>query len=565
MPTKPYQTELNHLAQCTPKLIKGTGTPNKSHSEITVRFDGANLEMFAQLQKCLEFYCWPTNPNKSGSVKDPAIDGGPQRGKLEGIWRFVDCSPTHAARGEGVYLTLREGYASELVWSEARVPSRALLPQTDNVPIEAVGNTDEDYIDILFPNVDPTKSQTMADALLAMKTVDAPTIWTHKYTGVYHVIYARPREEDDGSHSIIGLLARPRSFLKTYESFESHNATDVYYLHHVPKTIVQSVVDDPLYKTVGASATANYSTERGTYDVIIRTGPDEPVTILNKQTEDGCLTEIYTDWYFGVTKDTVDATSVGSAPQGWIYRITGISPTSNGKFNMRRDRIHGIERIGTGYYNETSSSRESFTVESLNTTNKGTALPGQQGIIQRFLSRLNRFCTWDTRLINTQSTPWEVEFTVPDAPAGVEIHTVKGNQRTIAFPAAEAGYNTALTGWQRNEDGTFNWHLVKTVDQYDTATVEYWIYDIYHRRTLVIAGSGPNAGKYQDQYRRYTWKFESSRHKTEAAAYAWLRESSNYDPRSGVETHGKTSFRAQRRSLQTDYGWVDDGVAYEGE
>ncbi len=105
MAIKPYETELAHLKQCVAKLVKGSGSPNKSFSEITVRFEGARTENYQQLQKCLEYYGWPTNTAKSGSVTDPAIDGGPQRGKFPGVWRFVSCDPTHSTRGEGVYVT----------------------------------------------------------------------------------------------------------------------------------------------------------------------------------------------------------------------------------------------------------------------------------------------------------------------------------------------------------------------------------------------------------------------------------------------------------------------------
>jgi hypothetical protein len=562
MPTKPYETELAHLKQCVPKLVKGSGTPNKSYSEITVRFDGANLENFAQLQKCLEFYGWPTNTIKSGSVTNPAIDGGPQRGQLEGVWRFVSCDPNHSARGEGVYVTLREGYAAELTWDEARVPSRALLPKTTSTALEGT-NADEDYIDVLFPNVDPTKSQTMADALLALGTVDAPTIWTHEYTGTYHVIYARPREEEDGSHSVLALLARPRSYLKTYENFQSHNASDVYYLHHVPKSIVQSVVDDAVYKTEGASATANYSTDRGTYDVIIRTGTDEPITVLNKQTEDGCLTEVYTDFYFGISKTTMEGISVGTAPQGWIYRITNLSPAANGKFNMRRDRIKAIAKTCPEYTSEITSSREWKTQEKKNQTSVASIGEAVQGLIKRIRGLVNRFCVYDTTTTTIESTPWEVTFSVT-AEDGVEHHTVKGNQDLIDFGSPREGFIHKLTGWSRNEDGTYNWHIVEVIDDFNPDVTQFWYYRTSRNTTVLIGGSSADAGKYQDKKRVYRWKFELKRFRDEDAAYAWLRLSDFYAKESGVQKNGKSKFTAHKIFLDEDFGWQNDGSPYYG-
>ena len=567
MATKPYANELAHLSKCVPKLVKGSGAPNKSFSEIVVRFEGANLEMYPQLLKCLEYYCWPTNTAKAGSVTNPAIDGGPQRGKFEGVWRFVSCDPTKSNRSEGVYLTLREGYAQKLAWDEARVPSRDIIPQTDNVPIEdGVTNTDEDYIDIIFPNCDPEKSQSIADALLALETVSSPTIWTHKYTATYHVLRSRVREENDGSHSVVGVLARPRCFVKTYENYNSHNAADVYYLHHVPKRIVQSIVDNGAYKTDGASCTLNYATERATYDVIIRTGVDDPITIVNKQTEDGCLTETYTDFYFGITKAAVDAITIGTppneAPKGYIYNITGISPAANGRFNVRVDRIKAIAKTGTKYTSEITKSSETKTQESKNQPSVITLGAAVQGIIKRVRNMMNRFCVYDAVKEEITSTEWgPIEFTI-QGEDGDEDHIVYGNQRTIDIGDPGEGFYYRLAGWSRNEDGTYNWHLVKEKDIYDDETVLFWNYSTNSYRTLIIA-EGAHAGWKQDQTDRLDWIYQSRRFKTEADGYTWLQGLASKSPNCGVNQNGKAKFHAYARRTIDSTGWTNTGSPYQ--
>tara|TARA_R110002110_G_scaffold336074_1_gene546598 strand:+ start:1126 stop:2817 length:1692 start_codon:yes stop_codon:yes gene_type:complete len=563
MAQKTYEEERKHLEQCVPKLFKGSGVPNKSYREIVIKFEGANLQNYANLAKALEIYCWPSNTKKTGSVTDPFVDGGPERGKVEGLWRFTSVDPTHS-RTEGLFLTLREGYASAIQWDEARVPSRDILPQTDNVPIEAgVSNTEEDYIDIIFPNVDPEKSADMAEAFLALATVTAPTIWTHVYSGIYHILRSRVREEQDGSHSIVGVLARPRSFVKTYDNYNSHNAADVYYLHHVPKLIVQSILDNGAYKTDGASATLNYSTERGTYDIVIRTGVDDPITIINKKTQDGCLTEIYSDFYYGITKTALDAISIGNAPQGWIYDIVGISPAANGRFNVRVDRVEAQPKTAPEYTSNMTSSRVTLTQEKKNqelTQDVGVA---EQGIIKKIRSIINRFCVYDSVEDSTTSTPWEVNFTIAGVD-GNEIHTVKGNQREILYDPPASGSVHSLTGWSRNEDGTYNWHLVETVDQFASETTSYWFFKTT-KDQVVILRKPINGKQYQAQIRVYLWKYESKYFKTEDAAYLWLRENDNLWASSGVNVRGKTRFTAHRIKLETDFGWQNDGGPFSGE
>ena len=562
MAQKTYETERQHLKGCVPKLFKGTGSPNKSFREIVIRFEGANLQNYANLAKALEIYTFPTNTSKKGSVENPFVDGGPKEGIIEGVWRFTSVDPTHS-RTEGLFLTLREGYAQTLQWDEARVPSRDQLPPTDNVPIESATNVNEDYIDVLFPNVDPEAAPAMCDSFVDLGTMTEPTIWTHQYTGTYEAIRARMREEEDGSHSIVALLAKPRSFVKTYENVNSHNAADVYYLHHVPKRIVQSIVDDPSYKTDGASATLNYSTERGTFDVIIRTGVDDPISIINKKVEDGCLVEVYTSFYFGITKSALDNLSVGTSPQGWIYTLSGITPAANGRFNARRERVQSQEKIADEYTSNSTMSRATLTQEKRNIEVPESAGEEEQGVIKRIRNILNRFCAYDSTKDETTSTPWEVNFTTSGVD-GNEIHTVKGNQREILYDPPASGSVHSLTGWSRNEDGTYNWHLVETVDQFASETTSYWFFKT-NKDQIVILRKPINGKQYQAQIRVFLWKYESKYFKTEDAAYLWLRENDNLWASSGVNVRGKTRFTAHRIKLETDFGWQNDGGPFSGE
>ena len=378
------------------------------------------------------------------------------------------------------------------------------------------------------------------------------------------MIQSRTREEADGSQSLITLIGKPRSFTKTYENFESHNESVIYNLHHVPKRIVQSIIDDPVYKISGASVTQNFSTERGTYDLIIRHGPENPITILSKKTEDGCQMEVYSDFHFGVTEATADAFDVEEAPPGWIYRVVSFSPAANGRFNIRRDRLKAIAKTGTEYTSQQSSSRTTETQEKKNQTTPGGAIGIlTQGIIRFRRALLNRFCRYDRTADNTTSTPWEVSFTV-EGPDGDEAHVFKGNQRVNDPGTPASGNYLRLGSWSRNEDGTFNWHTTEETNQFKLEVTNSWSYRTSKNRTVVIA-TGINQGLYQAQERVFEWVYETRKFTSEDDAYAWLRESVFWKrSECGVRSFGKARFRASRALLDADFGWQDDGDPFAG-
>ena len=557
-----YQKERDYLSKITPEVVSVTGNPLTSSRELVIEFPQANTQDFPDLEKSLEVYCWPKNENPQRWVRDPFADGGPEKGKISGLWRFVSASGVHARR-TGLFLTLREGYASTFEWDEARVISRDILPQTDYTPLEGI-QSEEDYIDVLFPNFDPKKVQTQADLFLSTGPHEDPTVSTHDYSGIYEVIHCRPREEEDGSQSLITLIGKPRSFTKTYENFESHNESVIYNLHHVPKRIVQSIIDDPVYKISGASVTHNFSTERGTYDLIIRHGPENPITILNMKVEDGCQLEVYADFYYGITKETADGFVIEDAPKGWIYRIQGPTPAANGRFNLRRERIKAIAATGTEYDSEVTSSRVTTTREKKNQGNAANVGNPVQGIIKVARSLLNRFCRYEIVLKNTTSTPWQITYTIP-GPDGDEIHIEKGNQRAIVIgDPGEGFYFRLAAGVTRNEDGTFYWHLAKEVDQYSREVTSQFPYHFWRHRSLLVVAPSGDAGKYQDQQQVDDWVFESRRFNKEDDAYAWLRETGNLQESSGVTTQGKTRFYAYKRYITAVHPWQNIGFPYFG-
>ena len=564
MAQQKFEAERKHLSSMVPTLKSVSGNPATSQREIVIEFPGANKRDFPNMEKALELYCWPSNQKPQRWVRDPHVDGDKDKGKVKGLWRFVSATSVFG-RTEGVFLTLREGYASEINWDEARVPSRDILPQTDNTPIESSPVRGEDYIDVIFPNFDPLKSQDAADALLAEGTVEDPTVSEHPFEGVYHILRVRTREEDDGSHSIVAVLAQSRAFVELYENVNSHNAARAFYLHHVPKSIVQSIVDDPLYKTDGATATANYSTERATYDVIIRQGVDDPVSIITKKTEDGCQLEVYSDFYFGLTLTAAEAIPVGTAPQGWIYRIPVITPAAHGRFTVRRERSVAIAAEGQEFIAESTPFHTTTQTEKRNQLTPLTSNTSVIGKILRALSRLNPFCVYDGTNTEIESIPWDDTFTV-NGPDGLETHIVKKYQRILDIGTPPSGFTDRLTGFTVHEDKTFDWHLVRTENLYAREVTNSWNWTKRLTRDLIITAGGA-AGKYQPQIWIREYKYETRRFTSEDDGYAWLRESIFHlpPPNSGVSIHGRSKYVAWRTTLVLDNGWVDNGFPFTGE
>lgn len=559
-----FEEEREHLSKIVPTLKSITGNPAVSQREAVIEFPNANRKNFPNLEKSLELYCWPDNQNPQRWVRDPHVDGDKDKGKMEGLWRFVNASGVFG-RTEGVFLTLREGYASEIKWDEARVPSRDILPQTDNTPIESSPVRGEDYIDVLFPNFNPEESQKAADGLLALGTIEDPTVSTHDFEGVYHILRVRTREEDDGSHSVVAVLAQSRAFVEMYENENSHNAARVFYLHHVPKSIVQSIVDNPLYKTDGATATANYSTERATYDVIIRQGVDDPVSVISKKTEDGCQLDVYTDFYFGLTLTAAEAIPVGTAPQGWIYRIPVLTPAAHGRFNVRRDRSYATSTSGQEFIAESTPFHTTTQREKRNQLTPLTSGESVVGKILRALSRLNPFCVYDGTNTEIESIPWDTTFTI-DGPDGLETHIVKKYQPVLDIGTPDSGFVFRLTGFAVHEDQTFDWHVVQTENLYAREVTNSWPYTKRLTRDLLITAGG-NIGLYQPQIWVREYLYETRRFTSEDDAYAWLRESIFFfpPPGSGVSIHGRSKYVAWRQSQTIDEGWTNNGFPFTGE
>lgn len=178
------------------------------------------------------------------------------------------------------YQSFAKGLATAINWSEARIIA-GRSSASNSKSADSLANTTSDspnkYLIVRFPNIDPLSIYSLAGnlALSANQSVDGYTI----ESASWHLLFASVGREDDGSGSIDATFAQPQYTLQGYSDFDTTDSRDVYYLWGVPKSLAQTIMDawkavTPSSDQVGRSATASYSREAETVDIILSKLPD---------------------------------------------------------------------------------------------------------------------------------------------------------------------------------------------------------------------------------------------------------------------------------------------------
>jgi hypothetical protein len=418
---------------------------------------------------------------------------------------------------------LRKGFATALAWDEAiEISGHDLQSNTSTY----FGAQTEKYIEVIFPNVDPESVETLITTLKSAQYITNPTIQGVVRSGTYELIHLKPEKQEDGCIWLRVFMGTPQYSFRCFEKIGTPDETEVYYLWNVPKRLAQDLVDS--YETgTGTSAIANYSTAQGLVDITVRTrGTVILITISNIKTEDGCLTYEYQDFYWGLTLAQAQALDIGVAPQGWIYRLDGISYDGQASYSARVTRIQARARtVLDGVDIEDSEESTVNRTKKINQTALPAALSAAAGERQYLREvELNRFCLFDyavdTETVHSQTgTGWEkkAEFndvraygrhgsavSEPGTPAaGVEVEVE--NQ-----PDGYGKYNTTTrtrtfaaltgTGWERlaeyDDVRTSSKHGSTVADPGDQAA-----------GTVVDVDNEPDGyGKYNSRTRTRTFK-----------------------------------------------------------
>lgn len=199
---------------------------------------------------------------------------------FEGIYRvtLVDCKPRLTRSGEiegtTLLMTIAKGLSTTLDWDTARVEGIRELPGNSE-SVSGIGNTtsddDEKYLRVKFPYCSPIYVRAIVASIA--DTYSNVTIRGEDH-GTFHRIAAQIDFEDDGTATIHLFLARPQFTLNAYQDVDTAAERDVHYLWGVPKPLAQGIID-AWGTTLGHSATASYSTDQGTCDLVLSSKTEE--------------------------------------------------------------------------------------------------------------------------------------------------------------------------------------------------------------------------------------------------------------------------------------------------
>lgn len=127
-------------------------------------------------------------PTARSSVASPQAD----RNVYAGTWRLV--SNGVDPQLPGYVQKLRLGFATAIAWDEAFLVDGDMATATRRTIV------------VEFRNFDPAYVETASAALLATSPLTNPTIQTKEYTGTWIISKIKPRQDEDGSYSIIATL-----------------------------------------------------------------------------------------------------------------------------------------------------------------------------------------------------------------------------------------------------------------------------------------------------------------------------------------------------------------------
>ena len=309
--------------------VEAVSVPLTDTKEVRVLWGYSTEQEYSELENFLQAYTWPTNIGPKRYVKDPIIAGE----KLKGTWRqaFISRIPQDTQSGTSdmwIALTLRKGWAESLNWDEAR-----FIGMRDSKGSVITDSDDPNQkLDIVLPNVDPTKAYSIIEALgdnIAFGT--STRLLNGTITGTWYRSLAIPVEQADGSSTITITLSQ-EAFAVSTSSFQgTPDASARIQYWRVPKDQVATIVGK--YTDDGDSVSAALSRSEELVDISIDRDASSEITI------GGSPNYIWSDrtfrlwqsrtYYFGFAEPQ----SVPDPVQGHGYQATSRINTRTGKWS----------------------------------------------------------------------------------------------------------------------------------------------------------------------------------------------------------------------------------------
>jgi len=281
--------------------------PLNNQHEVRIAWEFSTDENFAELERYLREYTWPTNSTPRRFVNSPVIHGE----ELPGLWRQAFITRVERTGRDGLafllVLTLRKGWAEELSWTEALILDRT---DSDGNTEDVEGNDDTDSyndasdVTVRFPNVSPYKISVIM-AQLAAATYASPTVQDQVLTGTWHKAFLTAGKLDDGSAFIDLKLSRQRFTVSLYENYSTTREALIYKLFSVTKDVAQSIVDD--WQAEGRSADIQYSESTKLCTVVLRDRGAPKDNMSTSWIKDGCDQYFRQHMAWGYTKEELEA------------------------------------------------------------------------------------------------------------------------------------------------------------------------------------------------------------------------------------------------------------------
>jgi hypothetical protein len=455
------------LADSKSRLLErmdSTYVPLAGDAEIHRVWSYNNSQDQSEYVSFLSTYTSASNPAPQSYVENLRVG----RKTWPGIWRLAFVRPIRIKTTPYIVEVLRKGFITQLVdggvlsWSDARLSIEASRTLHDDIQ----------YIFVRFPGVSPDHVRGIVDSINALPVAAFhPVIRGEDYGEDFYRQYCTFVIEQDGSATINLLVSKSHVIINAYSHWATERQEHVTYHFGVPAVLAQLIIED--HKTasgggdrMGASATCSYDRREGLFDIILRDKSDaDAITIIDDISERSASYTESTSYYWGISEEAARSTYniPGTVPEGWIYHKR-ISNTGEGKFTVI---ISGRQAI--------AGSRE-FTID----------------------------------LGNDDS----------------ETHKVAWNQPSSALatiPGPPSGFQQRVSGISRNQDGTWNWHIITTPEDEGPglgAGDHYFSDTTIHRRMWDTANH-----LYKDQFLYIRFRHTVKQFPVAAQAFAFARES----------------------------------------
>jgi len=249
-----------NLQNSQSELFEGSENINvqiDGDAEVTRMWRFGTLDLLSQCRYYLHYFTDESNTDQQRYVKDLKVGNR----VFEGIWRQAFTRTIQRTeQGETYYIlaqTLRQGWATSIDWTEARIKEEKLLPGNSEGSGNEASDDPEIYYFIDFPNFSPFSVDAALRGLAT--TLSSVTVQGQSLGDNLHLVTGTHERQDDASSVITLKIARPQYLLNGYSSWGGGRQSDDKYLWNVPKDLAETILD--ANKAQGVTARPSYRGE----------------------------------------------------------------------------------------------------------------------------------------------------------------------------------------------------------------------------------------------------------------------------------------------------------------